>query len=130
MQEDVDGFDDRLLIKIQLREGATVPDLNAIPGVEIVSQEDKSVVLAFADQAGRAEFESRLSTLARDGRATRVDLLYALQSFDHWTPDDRTGPALRQHGFPPAIRLSWMSSCGRKSAPTSAMRCLRLFLLG
>ena len=100
MQEDVDGFDDRLLIKIQLREGATVPDLNAIPGVEIVSQEDKSVVLAFADQAGRAEFESRLSTLARDGRATRVDLLYALQSFDHWTPDDRTGPALRQHGFP------------------------------
>ena len=100
MQEDVDGFDDRLLIKIQLREGATVPDLNAIPGVEIVSQEDKSVVLAFADQAGRAEFESRLSTLAREGKATRVDLLYALQSFDHWTPDDRTGPALRQHGFP------------------------------
>ena len=39
-------------------------------GVEIVSQEDKSVVLAFADQAGRAEFESRLSTLARDDRAT------------------------------------------------------------
>ncbi len=99
-EQDVDGFDDRRLIKIQLREGAAVPDLNAIPGVELVSQEGKSVVLAFADRAGLVEFESRLASLARDGKATRVDLLYALQSFDHWTPDDRTGPALKQYGFP------------------------------
>lgn len=99
-EQDVGGFDDRRLIKIQLREGATVPDLTAIPGVELVSQEERSVILAFADQAGLAEFESRLSSLARDGKVTRADLFYALQSFDHWTPDDRTGPALRQHGFP------------------------------
>lgn len=104
-EQDVGGFDDRRLIKIQLREGATVPDLNAIPGVELVSQEDKSIVLAFADQAGLAEFESRLSSLARDGKVTRVDLFYALQSFDHWTPDDRTGSALRQHGFPDGDRF-------------------------
>ena len=99
-QQDIGGFDDRLLIKIELRQGATVPDLNAIPGVELVSQEDKSVVLAFADQAGRDEFESRLSSLAQDGRATRVDLLYALQDFDHWTPDDRKGPAFKHSGLP------------------------------
>lgn len=99
-QQDVGGFDDRLLIKIQLRQGATAPDLSAIPGVELVSQEDKSVLLAFADRAGLAEFESRLSNLARDGKATRADLLYALQGFDHWTPDDRKGPALRQLGLP------------------------------
>ncbi len=99
-QEDVGGFDDRILIKIELRDGITVPNLNEIPGVELVSQEDKAVILAFADQNGRAEFESRLVNLARDGKATRADLLYALQGFDHWTPDDRKGPALRQFGLP------------------------------
>lgn len=99
-QYDISGYDDRLLIKIQLREGVSVPELNAIPGVEIVSQEDKSVILAFADHAGLGEFESRLSSLAVDGRTTRADLLYALQSFDHWTPLDRTGAALRHYGYP------------------------------
>ncbi|WP_297745240.1 S8 family peptidase [Nitrosomonas sp.] len=99
-QQDLGGYDERLLIKIQLRHGATVPELSAIVGVELVSQEDKSIILAFADRAGLAEFESRLSTLARDGKATRADLLYALQDFGHWTPEDRTGVALRQQGFP------------------------------
>ena len=98
--EDIGGFDDRLLIKVQLRKGAMVPDLDAIPGVELVSQENKSVVLAFASPEGLAEFETRLATLARDGRATRTDLLYALQGFDHWAPDDRKGAALRTQGFP------------------------------
>lgn len=98
--EDVNGYDDRILFKVQLREGATVPALGDIPGVELVSQEAKSVVLAFADRNGLAEFESRLSTLARDGKATRADLLYALQGFDHWTPEDRKGAALQQLGFP------------------------------
>lgn len=99
-EEDVGGFDERVLLKIQLREGASVPELNAIHGIEIISQEDKSIVLAFADQAGLTEFESRLTNLARDGSATRADLLYALQGFDHWSPEDRKGPALRQHGLP------------------------------
>lgn len=89
--EDLGGYDNRLLFKVQLREGSTVPALDTIPGVEIVSHEDKSVVLAFADEAGQAEFESRLSSLARDGTATRAELLYALEGFDHWTPEDRKG---------------------------------------
>ena len=99
-QEDVGGFDDRTLIKIQLREGESVPDLNLIPGVELLSQENKLVVLAFASQEGRTEFESRLTNLVREGKTTRAELLYALQSFDHWTSDDRLGSALRQQGFP------------------------------
>lgn len=98
--EDLDGYDDRILFKVQLREDAAVPALDDIPGVELVSQEDKSIVLAFADRAGLAEFESRLSSLARDGMATRAELLYALHGFDHWTPEDRKGAALRRHGFP------------------------------
>lgn len=101
--EDLGGYDDRILFKVHLREDASLPALQEIPGVELVSQEDKSVVLAFADQAGLNEFESRLTNLAREGTATRADLLYALQSFDHWTPDDRKGPALRLHGFPDTV---------------------------
>lgn len=99
-EQDVGGFDDRLLLKVTLREGEQLPDLNAIPGIELVSQEDKTIVLAFADQQGLAEVEQRLATLARDGRTTRAQLLYALEEFDHWTPEDRTGAALGQFGTP------------------------------
>lgn len=98
--EDLDGYDDRRLLKISLRPGESLPDLAAIPGIEIVSQEDLTLVLAFATAGGLAEFESRLATLARDGSVTRAQLLYAIDDFGHWTPDDRTGPALRAAGFP------------------------------
>lgn len=50
--EDLGGFDDRKLLKIRLRAGdKSVPAFDAIPGVEIVSQEDESIVLAFADDS-------------------------------------------------------------------------------
>lgn len=98
--EDLDGYDDRVLFKVQLRDDAMVPELWRIPGVELVSQEDKTVVLAFADRRGLTEFESRLSSLARNGTATRAEIFYALQGFDHWTAEDRNGAALRQQGFP------------------------------
>lgn len=99
-QEQAPGFDDRLLLKIELHEGEQLPDLEQIPGVEFVSQEDKQVVLAFLDADGLAEVERRLASLARDGQATRAQLLYALEDFDQWSPQDRTGPALRQYGLP------------------------------
>jgi hypothetical protein len=98
--DELAGYDDRILFKVQLRDDAAVPELGDIPGVELVSQEDKSIVLAFADPDGLANFENRLSCLARDGKATRAELLYALQGFDHWTSEDRKGAALRQQGFP------------------------------
>jgi hypothetical protein len=100
-QADIGGFDDRKLLKIRLRAGdKSVPAFNAIPGVEIVSQEGESIVLAFSTDEGLGEFERRLTALARDGRVTRKELLYAIEDFDHWTPEDRTGNALREQGFP------------------------------
>ena len=98
--EDLGGYDDRVLLKIQLRDDAMVPELSLIPGVELVSQEDKSVVLAFADRNGLTAFESRLSSLARNGTATRAEIFYALQGFDNWSVEDRKGAALRLHGLP------------------------------
>jgi len=103
--DELNGYDDRILFKIQLREGATAPDFSPIKGVELVSQEDKSIVLAFADQQGLTEFESRLSSLALNGTATRADILYALQGFEHWTTEDRKGAALKQYGLPKAEPL-------------------------
>lgn len=99
--EDVGGFDDRKLLKISLRlSEKSLPRFDQIPGVEIVSQEDESVVLAFASDEGLATFESRLTALARDGTVTRKELLYAIEDFDRWGPQDRTGGALRNQGFP------------------------------
>lgn len=100
-QADIGGFDERKLIKIHLHPGdKSVPAFDAIPGVEIVSQEDEAIILAFAEEQGLDEFEKRLATLARDGSVTHKDLLFAIEDFDHWTPEDRTGAALREQGFP------------------------------
>lgn len=101
--QDETGFDDRRLIKIRLTDGVGIlPKFDQITGVEILSQEDKSIVLAFATEQGMQEFESRLSTLARDGTVTRKELLFAIADFESWTPDDRTGAALREQGYPEA----------------------------
>jgi len=99
-QEEISGYDERLLLKIRTREGERIPELEALPGVEVVSQEDRHVLLAFMDEQAVREVESRLTSLARDGTATRAQLLYALEAFEHWTAEDRTGPALRQFGWP------------------------------
>lgn len=99
-QEEIGGYDNRLVLKIRVREGERIPDLEALPGVELVSQEDRHVLLAFMDEQAVREVEARLSSLARDGEATRAQLFYALEAFDHWTEEDRTGPALAQLGWP------------------------------
>lgn len=97
---DVGGFDSRRLLKIILREGETLPQFDSIPGIEIVSQEEKTVVLTFASEAGLQEFESRLTSLAQSGAVTRKQIFYAIEDFDRWTPEDRKGNALRSQGFP------------------------------
>lgn len=99
--EDVGGFDDRKLLKIRLREGERqLPDFSLIDGLEVVSQEGHEVVLAFATAAGLNLVEERLATLARDGRVTRKELLFVIDAFEHWTPEDRTGAALAEQGLP------------------------------
>ena len=100
IEADTSGFDNRRLLKIVLREGEVMPQLDAIPGIEIVSQEEKTVVLAFASEAGLQEFEARLTTLAQSGAVTRKEIFYAIEDFDRWTPEDRKGNALRSKGFP------------------------------
>lgn len=99
--EDLGGFDDRKLLKIRLREGERqLPPFNLIDGLEVVSQEGHEVVLAFATAAALNLVEERLATLARDGRVTRKELLFVIDAFEHWTPEDRTGAALAEQGLP------------------------------
>jgi hypothetical protein len=100
LSEDIGGFDTRLLLKVNVREGLMAPALGDIPGITVVSQEDKSVVLTFATGAGLAEFESRLVSLTQSGKATREAIIFAIQSFDRWTPENRKGAALMEHGLP------------------------------
>ena len=128
LDQDLAGYDQRLLLKIVLRAGEALPDIDAIPGMELVSQEDRAVVLAFATTEGIAEVEARLSMLARDGAVTRAQLLYAIEDFSHWTPDDRTGNALRQDGFPEgralhARRRAVAAGTGRSPRPDAGALC-------
>jgi hypothetical protein len=105
LADDLGGYDDRHLLKIALRAGESLPDFAAIPGIELVSQEGLTLVLAFATADGITEVESRLATLAREGSVTRAQLLYAIDDFGHWTREDRTGPALRAEGMPTRDRF-------------------------
>lgn len=104
--QDIGGFDTRRLIKLELSTPLDPAEFQRISReIEIVSQEEKTVVLAFATDAALAEFEARLSTLAAGGRPTYRNVLFALTGFDRWTEDDRTGWALRQEGWPVETRF-------------------------
>ncbi|TAN06656.1 MAG: S8 family peptidase [Rhodanobacteraceae bacterium] len=96
------GYDDRRLIKLKVEAGFRPDDLAKIPGIEVVSQEGKSIVLAFADAKALETFEQRLTRLVRDGTTTRKEIFFALQAFENWTPADRTGQALAQFDAPDA----------------------------
>jgi hypothetical protein len=102
-QEDLGGFDDRRLIKLELATPLDPESFRAISReIEIVSQEDRTVVLAFVTAAALDAFEAKLTTLAEGRRPTRQELLFALKGFDRWTEADRTGWALRQERWPEA----------------------------
>ncbi|MDM3871811.1 S8 family peptidase [Porticoccus sp. W117] len=99
------GFDGRLLFKIEISdfEGA---NLEAIPGVELISQEDKGVFLVFSSEQALEEFEARLTTLAEGGTPTRKSIFEALDGFDAFTAEDRTGWALGYYGAPEANQFN------------------------
>ena len=100
-EEDIGGYDDRCLIKIELKEKVSPEDVTKVAsGIQIVSQEEGRLILAFATEDQLDAFEAKLASLAEGSHVTYPNLLYALQDFDHWTPDDRTGWALRSGGFP------------------------------
>ena len=98
---DIGGYDERRLIKIELTQAVTPEDIARASGnIEVVSQEEGTLVLAFASEAQLETFEAKLASLAAGQRPTYVNLLYALEDLDHWTPEDRTGWALGHDGFP------------------------------
>lgn len=99
--KDIGGYDSRLLIKISLTQKVAPEDLVKATGkIEVVSQEANTVILAFATEAQLEEFEARLSSLASGEHVSYPDFLYALDGFDRWSPNDRTGWALKRDGFP------------------------------
>lgn len=98
-QQDIGGFDNRYLFKLQI-QGLAADALEGIPGVEFVSEENGGYALAFADERALEEFEARLTKLSIGELPTRKEIFYALQGFDHWTPEDRTGWALKRDGLP------------------------------
>lgn len=99
--QDLGGFDDRRLIKLELSMRLDPAEFQRISReIEIISQEDQTVVLVFATEAALGAFEARLTTLAEGRTPTYRNLLFALKVFDRWTEGDRTGWALRQEGWP------------------------------
>lgn len=101
----IQGYDDRLLFKIEIGdfEGG---NLEAIPGVELISQEDKGKFLVFSSERALEEFEARLTTLSRGGTPVRKSLLESLEGFNSFTQADRTGWALAQHSTPSDDRFN------------------------
>ena len=100
-ETDVGGYDQRRLIKITLTDKVQPEQIaQASAGVEIVSQEEGTLLLAFATEQQLEDFEAKLARLAVGQRATYQNVLYALQDLDHWSPEDRAGWALRRDGFP------------------------------
>lgn len=98
---DLGGFDERRAIKIKLNRKVSPEDIaRASGGVEIVSQEEGTLVLVFATEAQLEVFEAKLASLAAGEHVTNASLLHALQDLDTWTSADRTGWALKREGFP------------------------------
>jgi len=98
---DIGGFDDRKLFEFSVHPGFDPEDLRKIsPEIEFVSQEDETVVIGFASEAALAQFEQRLSTMAGGGDVTNKQVIFALQSVDGWSPEDRKGWALKKQGLP------------------------------
>ncbi len=101
ISNDLGGYDERLLIKITLTEKVSPEDIAwAANGLEVVSQEDSTLILAFATASQLETFEAKLSSMSSGGKVTYKYLIYALGGFDRWTPEDRIGWALQRHGFP------------------------------
>lgn len=93
------GFDHRLLFRLKV-EGLQPEELERFPDFQVVSQEGRNVVVLFASEQALKEFSDRLDLLRRGGSPTAEILLHAIKGIDGLTPEDRTGPALRELGLP------------------------------
>lgn len=126
--EAVGGFDERRLLKLELRTPIDPAVFQKISReIGIVSQEDKTIILAFATEAALGTFEARLTTLAQGRRPTYSDLLFAIKGFDHWTEDDRKGWALRQEGWPKQDRFALDVELWPVTTETERTQCWQSF---
>ena len=104
--KDEGGFDERRLFRFTVEAGFSPDDLPKIASpefrheVEVVSQEDKEVVVAFISDAALESFEALLTTLAGGEIPANKQVFYALQGISGWKTSDRTGWALKREGFP------------------------------
>jgi len=99
--EDIGGFDDRRLFRFTVEKGFDPDTLsNVSPEIEFVSQEGDEIVVAFVSTAALESFEAKLTSLAKGERVSYKQVLFSLQSVDRWSPEDRTGWALGNEGFP------------------------------
>lgn len=100
-EPDIGGYDDRRLVRLHL--DTTVPPeelVSVAQGIEVVSQEDKKLVLAFATDEQLADFQRKLGDVAEGAHVTYRQLIHALHDLDQLTPEDRTGWSLRREGVP------------------------------
>ncbi len=89
-----EGYDPRRLLKLTVSPGTPIAELEGIRGLKVISQEDREVVVMFADERGLNEFRHRLDQLEHGGSPTRTDLLYAIAGIDGWAEKDRRGQQL------------------------------------
>ncbi|MBU3917227.1 S8 family peptidase, partial [bacterium] len=100
-EEDIGGYDERKLFRFTVKKGFEPDSLrNISPDIEFVSQEGDEYVVAFVSSSALESFEAKLSSLEKGEEVTYRHVLFALQSIDRWGPEDRTGWALRNEGFP------------------------------
>lgn len=99
--ESLYGFDDRYLFKFKTQDRVDTSALSSFGNnVELISEEDGEVFLAFVDEDAFETFQSRLQELEEGGQPTRRRVLWALQEAANWTAEDRMGSALCAEGFP------------------------------
>ncbi len=101
--EEIPGFDPRRLLKLTLR-GLDAAELEALPGLTVVSEEGEDVTVLFATDDGMAEFHRRLRQVAAGRAVTRKEILWAVQRVEALSPEDRRGPALAAAGVPAVER--------------------------
>lgn len=100
LQRDIGGFDDRRLLRLEINNKQAIDLLVHIPGLELVSQENEAIILAFGNEEALRIFEERLTTLVSGGSPTYKQLLYAIDAISNVEPEDRMGHALMIEGLP------------------------------
>lgn len=92
-----EGIDDRYLLKIEAEDGLAPGDLAHISDqIEVISHEQRGVVLAFATAAALDEFEKKLSSIIAGEKVTYQNVVFALDEISNWTAEDRTGWSIKQ----------------------------------